>query len=89
MSGFASELSVFVGVTTSDIYSPTFRTGTVFLAAVGVILTPIYLLSMLRQVFYGSGVSPTCALTDAGFIEKLGKYPTPRGWYYIFKVDSV
>jgi NAD(P)H-quinone oxidoreductase subunit 4 len=60
MSGFASELSVFVGVTTSDIYSSTFRTVTVFLAAVGVILTPIYLLSMLRQVFYNSGAVPTC-----------------------------
>jgi NAD(P)H-quinone oxidoreductase subunit 4 len=60
MSGFASELSVFVGVTTSDIYSSTFRTVTVFLAAVGVILTPIYLLSMLRQVFYNSGTVPTC-----------------------------
>ncbi|MEY2985649.1 MAG: dehydrogenase subunit 4, Involved in photosystem cyclic electron flow, partial [Cyanobacteriota bacterium] len=35
MSGFASELAVFVGVSTSDIYSPTFRTVTVFLAAVG------------------------------------------------------
>ncbi|MBD1921340.1 NAD(P)H-quinone oxidoreductase subunit 4 [Microcoleus sp. FACHB-831] len=71
MSGFASELSVFVGVTTSDIYSSTFRTVTVFLAAVGVILTPIYLLSMLRQVFYNSGevptcdIAPTCDLTDA------------------------
>lgn len=62
MSGFVSELSVFVGVTTSDIYSSTFRTVTVFLAAVGLILTPIYLLSMLRQVFYGSGGAPTCAL---------------------------
>lgn len=62
MSGFASELSVFVGVTTSDIYSSTFRTGIVFLAAVGLILTPIYLLSMLRQVFYGSGVAPACVL---------------------------
>lgn len=65
MSGFASELSVFVGVSTSDIYSPTFRTVTVFLAAVGLILTPVYLLSLLRQVFYGSGVAPTCLLTDA------------------------
>jgi NAD(P)H-quinone oxidoreductase subunit 4 len=64
MSGFASELSVFVGVTTSDIYSSTFRTVTVFLAAVGLILTPIYLLSMLRQVFYGSGAAPACNLTD-------------------------
>jgi NAD(P)H-quinone oxidoreductase subunit 4 len=60
MSGFASELSVFVGVTTSDIYSSPFRTVTVFLSAVGVILTPIYLLSMLRQVFYNAGVIPTC-----------------------------
>jgi NAD(P)H-quinone oxidoreductase subunit 4 len=65
MSGFASELSVFVGVTTSDIYGSTFRTVTVFLASVGVILTPIYLLSMLRQVFYNSGAVPTCDITPS------------------------
>jgi NAD(P)H-quinone oxidoreductase subunit 4 len=65
MSGFAGELSVFVGVTTSDIYSSVFCTVTVFLAAVGVILTPIYLLSMLRQVFYGTGAALTCNLEDA------------------------
>ncbi len=35
MSGFASELAVFVGITSGDIYSSTFRTVTVFLAAVG------------------------------------------------------
>ncbi|MDM9379284.1 NAD(P)H-quinone oxidoreductase subunit 4 [Chlorogloeopsis sp. ULAP01] len=66
MSGFAGELSVFLGVTTSDIYSSTFCTVTVFLAAVGVILTPIYLLSMLRQVFYGTGAELKCSLTDVG-----------------------
>jgi NAD(P)H-quinone oxidoreductase subunit 4 len=66
MSGFAGELSVFVGLTTSDIYSSTFCTVTVFLAAVGVILTPIYLLSMLRQVFYGTGAELTCNLADEG-----------------------
>jgi len=66
MSGFVSELSVFVGLTTSDIYSSAFCTVTVFLAAVGVILTPIYLLSMLRQVFYGSGVTPKCDINNAG-----------------------
>lgn len=71
MSGFVSELSVFVGMTTSDIYSSTFRTVTVFLASVGVILTPIYLLSMLREVFYNSGedqscnIAPTCDINDA------------------------
>ncbi|MBW4643268.1 MAG: NAD(P)H-quinone oxidoreductase subunit 4 [Goleter apudmare HA4340-LM2] len=65
MSGFAGELAVFVGVTTSDVYSSTFCTVTVFLAAVGVILTPIYLLSMLRQVFYGKSAVLTCDLEDA------------------------
>lgn len=70
MSGFASELAVFVGFTTSGVYSETFRTVTVFLSAVGLILTPIYLLSMLKQVFYGSGeplicdVIPSCDLDD-------------------------
>ncbi len=66
MSGFASELSVFLGVTSSDVYSDTFRTVTVFLSAVGVILTPIYLLSMLRQVFYAKEVNPVCELDGNG-----------------------
>ena len=64
MSGFASEILIFVGVTTSDIYSSTFCTVTVLLAAVGVILTPIYLLSMLRQVFYGTGAELNCNVDD-------------------------
>jgi NAD(P)H-quinone oxidoreductase subunit 4 len=64
MSGFASEIFVFVGVTTSDIYTSTFCTVTVFLAAVGVILTPIYLLSMLKQVFYGTAAELTCDIDD-------------------------
>ncbi|MFB2978638.1 NAD(P)H-quinone oxidoreductase subunit 4 [Microseira sp. BLCC-F43] len=65
MSGFVSELAVFVGVTTSDIYSSPFRIVTVFLAAVGLILTPVYLLSMLRQVFYNPGAAPACVLGGA------------------------
>jgi NAD(P)H-quinone oxidoreductase subunit 4 len=65
MSGFASELSVFVGVTSSDTYSSAFRTVTVFLSAVGLILTPIYLLSMLRQIFYNSGAAPTCDIAPS------------------------
>ena len=71
MSGFASEISVFVGVTTSDIYSSTFCTVTVFLAAVGVILTPIYLLSMLKQVFYGTGAELKCNINDTGVENQL------------------
>lgn len=53
MSGFVGELSVFLGVTTSDVYSSPFKIVVIFLTAVGLILTPIYLLSMLRVVFYG------------------------------------
>jgi NAD(P)H-quinone oxidoreductase subunit 4 len=53
MSGFVAELMVFVGFATSDAYSPTFKVIVVFLMAIGVILTPIYLLSMLREIFYG------------------------------------
>jgi len=54
MSGFVGELTVFLGLITSDAYAPTFKAGIALLAAVGTILTPIYLLSMLRQVFYGA-----------------------------------
>ncbi len=53
MSGFVAELMVFVGFATSDAYSTTFKLLIVILMAVGVILTPIYLLSMLREIFYG------------------------------------
>ncbi|MCY7273101.1 MAG: NADH-quinone oxidoreductase subunit M, partial [Phormidesmis sp. CAN_BIN44] len=53
MSGFVGELAVFLGFTTSDAYNPTFKAVVVLLSAVGLIVTPIYLLSMLREVFYG------------------------------------
>jgi NAD(P)H-quinone oxidoreductase subunit 4 len=54
MSGFVGEVMVFLGLATNDTYSPAFKAVILVLAAVGLILTPIYLLSMLRQVFYGS-----------------------------------
>jgi len=54
MSGFVAELMVFVGFSNSDAYNPTFKLIVVLLMAVGVILTPIYLLSMLREIFYGA-----------------------------------
>ncbi|MEM9507904.1 MAG: NAD(P)H-quinone oxidoreductase subunit 4 [Cyanobacteria bacterium P01_E01_bin.35] len=60
MSGFASEIAVFVGMTSNDVYSPTFSTAMVFLAAVGIIMTPIYLLSMLRLVFFNSNEALAC-----------------------------
>jgi len=53
MSGFVAEVMIFIGFSTSDAYNTTFKVIVIFLAAVGVILTPIYLLSMLREIFYG------------------------------------
>jgi NAD(P)H-quinone oxidoreductase subunit 4 len=54
MSGFVAELMVFVGFAISDTYTLTFKIIVITLAAIGVVLTPIYLLSMLREIFYGS-----------------------------------
>ena len=57
MSGFVGELTIFLGVTSSDVYTSEFKVGIVLLSAVGLILTPIYLLSLLRTVFFGSNNS--------------------------------
>ena len=53
MSGFVSELMVFAGFVTDESYTLPFRVVMAGLAAVGVILTPVYLLSMLREIFFG------------------------------------
>jgi NAD(P)H-quinone oxidoreductase subunit 4 len=53
MSGFVGELAIFLGFTSSDAYTSAFKVVILLLAAVGLILTPIYLLSMLREMFYG------------------------------------
>jgi len=68
MSGFVAELMVFVGFATSDAYNVVFRTIVVVLMGVGVILTPIYLLSMLREMLYGpenEELTQHTALVDA------------------------
>nr|YP_009584678.1 NADH dehydrogenase subunit 4 [Viola phalacrocarpa]QBL56741.1 NADH dehydrogenase subunit 4 [Viola phalacrocarpa] len=53
MSGFFSELIVFWGIITDQKYLLMPKILITFVMAVGIILTPIYLLSMLRQMFYG------------------------------------
>ena len=53
MSGFVSELMVFTGFVTDEVYTLPFRVIMASLAAIGVVLTPIYLLSMLREIFFG------------------------------------
>lgn len=64
MSGFVSELMVFVGFATSEAYTLSFRVVIAVLAAVGVILTPIYLLSMLREIFFGKEKAELAAHTN-------------------------
>jgi NAD(P)H-quinone oxidoreductase subunit 4 len=65
MSGFVGELTIFLGLTTSDVYSNGFKTTIVFLSAVGLMITPIYLLSMLRRVFFGQQLDTSESWLDA------------------------
>nr|YP_010550339.1 NADH-plastoquinone oxidoreductase subunit 4 [Sonerila cantonensis]UTM92400.1 NADH-plastoquinone oxidoreductase subunit 4 [Sonerila cantonensis] len=53
MSGFVAELIVFFGIITSQQNFLIPKILITLLMAIGMILTPIYLLSMLRQMFYG------------------------------------
>nr|YP_010156671.1 NADH-plastoquinone oxidoreductase subunit 4 [Koelreuteria bipinnata]QRG00040.1 NADH-plastoquinone oxidoreductase subunit 4 [Koelreuteria bipinnata] len=53
MSGFVAELIVFFGIITSQKYFLMPKILITFVMAIGMILTPIYSLSMLRQMFYG------------------------------------
>nr|YP_009582567.1 NdhD [Alstroemeria hybrid cultivar]QBK84189.1 NdhD [Alstroemeria hybrid cultivar] len=53
MSGFVAELVVFFGIIASSKYLLMSKVLITFVMAIGMILTPIYLLSMLRQMFYG------------------------------------
>nr|YP_010034159.1 NADH-plastoquinone oxidoreductase subunit 4 [Apocynum venetum]QJW33879.1 NADH-plastoquinone oxidoreductase subunit 4 [Apocynum venetum]QOW83482.1 NADH-plastoquinone oxidoreductase subunit 4 [Apocynum venetum]QPG23666.1 NADH-plastoquinone oxidoreductase subunit 4 [Apocynum venetum]UUL97624.1 NADH-plastoquinone oxidoreductase subunit 4 [Apocynum venetum] len=53
MSGFVAELIVFFGIITSHKYYLMPKILITFVMALGMILTPIYSLSMSRQMFYG------------------------------------
>jgi NAD(P)H-quinone oxidoreductase subunit 4 len=53
MSGFIAEFLVFMGLIISQKYFLIPKIITTFVMAVGIILTPIYFLSILRQMFYG------------------------------------
>nr|ATL62660.1 NADH dehydrogenase subunit 4 [Mostuea sp. Bremer et al. 5077] len=53
LSGFVSELIVFFGVITSQKYFLIPKILITFVMTIGMILTPIYSLSMSRQMFYG------------------------------------
>nr|QXF29309.1 NADH-plastoquinone oxidoreductase subunit 4 [Thalictrum baicalense] len=68
MSGFVAELVVFFGLITSQKYLLIPKILITFVTAIGMILTPIYSLSMLRQMFYGYKQfnSPNCHFFDSG-----------------------
>ena len=53
MSGFVAEVLVFLGIITSQKYLLMPKIAITFVMTIGMILTPIYLLSMSRQIFYG------------------------------------
>uniref|UniRef100_A0AAU6N9P9 NAD(P)H-quinone oxidoreductase chain 4, chloroplastic n=1 Tax=Alchemilla orbiculata TaxID=478366 RepID=A0AAU6N9P9_9ROSA len=53
MSGFVAELVIFFGILTSQKYLVMTKILITLVMAIGMILTPIYSLSMLRQIFYG------------------------------------
>nr|AHZ58025.1 NADH dehydrogenase subunit 4 [Tmesipteris elongata] len=53
MSGFVAEFMIFLGLITNQDYSLSFKLIILVIGAIGMILTPIYLLSMLRKMFYG------------------------------------
>jgi NAD(P)H-quinone oxidoreductase subunit 4 len=63
MSGFISEITVFLGVTSNNDFTVPFRVITVVLAAIGLVLTPVYLLSLCRRVFFGPRIP---ALAEVG-----------------------
>lgn len=53
LSGFVAELMVFFGFSMSSFYPLAIRIYVTLFEAICIILTPIYLISMLRQVFTG------------------------------------
>uniref|UniRef100_A0AAU6NB61 NAD(P)H-quinone oxidoreductase chain 4, chloroplastic n=1 Tax=Potentilla biflora var. biflora TaxID=3121461 RepID=A0AAU6NB61_9ROSA len=67
-SGFVAELVVFFGILTSQKYLLITKILITVVMAIGMILTPIYSLSMLRQMFYGYKLfnAPNSYFFDSG-----------------------
>nr|YP_009570658.1 NADH-plastoquinone oxidoreductase subunit 4 [Frankenia laevis]QBC67605.1 NADH-plastoquinone oxidoreductase subunit 4 [Frankenia laevis] len=68
MSGFVAEFIVFFGIITSQKYLFMSKILITFGMAIGILLTPIYSLSMLRQMFYGYKLLniPNSSFFDSG-----------------------
>lgn len=69
MSGFVGEFLVFLGIITSQKFFLMPKILITFVMTIGMILTPIYSLSMLRQMFYGYklfNAPPNSSFFDSG-----------------------
>jgi NAD(P)H-quinone oxidoreductase subunit 4 len=100
MSGFVAELIVFFGIISSQKYLFMMKILITFVTAIGMILTSIYLLSIVRQMFYGYKFlnTPNSYFFDSGprelFISisilipiiGIGVYPD---FIFSFSVDKV
>jgi len=64
MSGFVSEITVFLGITANDGFTIGFRVIAIVLAAIGLVLTPVYLLSLCRRVFFGPRIPALAVVGD-------------------------
>ncbi len=69
MSGFISEITIFLGITSQEGFTSFFRVVTILLAAIGLVLTPIYLLSMCRRVFFGPRIPALSFVKEMDFRE--------------------
>jgi NAD(P)H-quinone oxidoreductase subunit 4 len=81
LSGFVAELMIFLGIVSSSVYSPLFRAIITIIEGIGIILTPIYLLSMVRKMFYG--YSPLSLKTEA---DRFKLDASPREVFIIFSL---
>jgi len=63
MSGFVAEVMVLAGFTTSEVYTLGFRVAIAIVAALGVIITPVYLLAIIRQLFFGKDANQNNSLS--------------------------
>nr|YP_009409943.1 NADH dehydrogenase subunit 4 [Cressa cretica]ASJ65103.1 NADH dehydrogenase subunit 4 [Cressa cretica] len=66
MSGFVAELLIFFGLISAKKYLLMSKILISFVMAIGMILTPIYSLSMSRQMFYGYKLFDFCSFLDSG-----------------------
>ena len=103
MSDFVAKFMIFLGIINNHNYSSTFQIIITTIVPIGMILTPIYLLSMLCRIFYGYKVFnvPSPYFQDLGPcklfiliclflpIIGIGLYPNLVLFLYSAKVEAI